>query len=233
MVQSISPASLGKAPPFLSASPRPHLQVDFVSMRLPLIVTIALLTLLISACGLKVKQQAKTPPVPQPTMAKAEPPPVPVSTEPLSIPQTQVRLPQPQPVDPQAVVLPPPPAEPVVSHQKKSRPPRAPAQPKPEPAETADTPPPAEAQPHRLEPVMPEDQRRQQIEEISARLSKADAALNQILTQPLTDQKKRDAAKIRNLANQAYKAKDEGDIQKANGLADRIQLMIQDLSRGR
>jgi len=80
---------------------------------------------------------------------------------------------------------------------------------------------------------MPEDQRRQQIEEISARLSKADAALNQILTQPLTDQKKRDAAKIRNLANQAYKAKDEGDIQKANGLADRIQLMIQDLSRGR
>ena len=201
--------------------------------------TIALLTLLFSACELKVKQ-AKTPPAPQATVAKAEPPPVsPVSTEPLSIPQTQVRLPQPQPIDPDAVVPPPPPPEPVQPRQKKRRtPPGAGAPPstaaKPDTTETAEaTPPTVETQPHRLEPVIPEDQRRQQIEEITARLSKADATLKGILAQPLTDGRKRAAGQIRSLADQAYKARDQGDIQKATGLVDRIQLLLQDLARGK
>ena len=52
--------------------------------------------------------RAKTPATPQPTAVKIEhPAPEPQSSEPLSIPQTQVELPRPQAIDPQALATPP------------------------------------------------------------------------------------------------------------------------------
>jgi hypothetical protein len=196
--------------------------------------SISLLVLLLSACELKLKQ-AKTPPPPQPTVAQAAPPPpAPAPSEPLSIPQTQVRLPQPQPIDPEAVVTPPVPLEPTTQTRRKKPRASAPAasQAKPEPVETADTPPvAAEAPPHRLEPVIPEGQRIQRMEEISARLKDAEQTLKRV--QPQNNAQKRLAAQIQNFVDQAYKAKDQGDIQKASGLVDRVQLLLQDLTRGR
>ena len=195
--------------------------------------SISILALLLSACELKVKQ-AKTPPAPQPTVAQAAPPlPVPAPPEPLSIPQTQVRLPEAQPIDPEAVVTPPIPAEPVAPRRKKPRPGASAASAaKPEPVETADAPAVApETAPHRLEPVIPENQRIQRMEEISARLREAEQTLKRV--QPQTNAQKRLAAQIQNFVEQAYKARDQGDIQKASGLVDRLQLLVQDLTRGR
>jgi len=198
--------------------------------------SISVLVLLLSACDLNLKQ-AKTPPAPQPTVARAaSPPPAPAPSEPLSIPQTQVRLPQPQPIDPEAVVAPPVPPEPTPARAKKKKPgTQAPvASPaKPETVETAEAPPPTEAPAHRLEPVIPEGQRIQRIQDISARLNEVEHTLKRINAHPLTDSQKHTAEQVRNFVDQAYKAKDQGDIQKASGLADRAQLLVQDLARGR
>jgi hypothetical protein len=196
--------------------------------------SIGVLVLLLSGCDLNLKQ-AKTPPAPQPTVARAAPPPpVQAPTEPLSTPQTQVRLPQPQPIDPEAVVTPPVPPEPVPQRPKRRRPSAPAASPtKPETVETAEAPPPTEAPAHRLEPVIPEGQRIQRMEEISARLKEVEQTLKRVNAGPLNDAQKHTAEQIRNFADQAYKAKDQGDIQKASGLADRAQLLLQDLARGR
>lgn len=197
--------------------------------------SIGVLALLLSACELKVKQ-AKTPPVPQPTVAQAAPPPAaPAPTEPLSIPQTQVRLPEPQPIDPEAVVTPPVPPEPAAPRRRKQRL-SGPAASlgKPEPVETAEAPPvTTDTPPHRLEPVMPENQRRQRIEDISARLNEVEQTLKRIMARPLAAKQQHVVDQILNLKEQAYKARDEGDIQKASGLVDRVQLRVQDLTRGR
>jgi len=193
---------------------------------------IGVLVLLLCACELKVKQ-AKTPPAPQPTVAKAEPPSAPVPAEPLSIAQTQVRLPQPQPIDPEAVVTPPTPPEPTPPRPKRHRPSAPATSPaKPETVETAEAPP-TEAPPHRLEPVIPENQRIQRMEEISARLKEVEQTLTRVIARPMNDSQKRTVEQIRNFVAQAYKAKDQGDIQKASGLADRVQLLVQDLTRDR
>jgi len=195
-------------------------------------VTIGVLILLLSACEFK-RQQAKTPPPPQPTAARAEPPPLaPASDEPLSTPQTQVRLPQPQPIDPEAVVTPPVPPEPSAPRPKRRRVGAQAAAPpaKPEPVETAEAPPP-EAPPRRMEPVLPEEQRRQKNEEISARLREVEQTLASFT--PRTEAQKHTVEQINNFKAQAYQAKDEGDIQKASGLAERALLLVQDLTRAR
>ncbi len=197
---------------------------------------ICVLALSLSACELKLNQ-AKTPPPPQPTVAKAEPPPEPPSpVEPLSTPQTHVQLPDPQPIDPEAVVTPPPyvaDASAQRSNNKKKRvgaEPRVTPQAKPEVVETAEAPPPA-PETHRLEPVIPENQRIQKMEEISARLKDVDQTLLRV--KPENEAQRHIWDQIRNFADQAYRAKDQGDIQKASGLTDRAQLLLQDLSRAR
>ena len=194
---------------------------------------ICILALWFSACELKLKR-AKTPPAPQPTVAQAEPAPPPAPVEPVSTPQTQVRLPQPQPINPEAIVTPPVPPEPAPIHaKKKGRPTPAPPPAKPEPVETAEAPATPEAPPQRLEPLISEQQRLQREEEISARLKEVKQTLSRVTARPLSELEKRQVQQINNFTDQAYKAKDQGDIQKASGLADRALLLVQDLARGR
>ncbi len=197
--------------------------------------TLGLLVLLLSACELKVKQ-AKTPPAPQPTVARAVPPPTPPSNEPLSIPQTQVKLPEPQPIAAEAVATPPTPPEPASPRPRSRKPQPRPASAspaKPEPAETAETPPATDLPPRRMEPVLPEEQRRQRIEEISNRLHEVDEMLTRVTARGLSESQKHAVERVRNFAARAYKAKDQGDIQTASGLADRALLLAQELDRAR
>src|SRR5947199_1255340 len=107
MVQSTSPANLAKARPSLSAC---RLRFDRgISMRRAaafLILAVA------GSCGGCVVRKPKTasvaPAAPKPaTPATPAPPP-----EPLSIPQTNVYLPEPQPVTPEALATTIPPGEP-------------------------------------------------------------------------------------------------------------------------
>jgi len=84
-----------------------------------------------------------------------------------------------------------------------------------------------------MEPVLPEEQRRQRIEEISNRLHKVDEILTRVIARGLSESQKRAAERVRNFATRAYQAKDQGDIKTASGLADRALLLAEELDRAR
>ena len=210
-------------------------------MRLASKILGVILALALAACDMKLTR-AKTPPPPQPTaVTKAEPPPEPASSEPLSIPQTQVRLPRPQPIDPEALATPPvsTPSEPSAAraHRAPKRPvpaPPTPAQTKPEPppVETAEVPPVAtEPARPRIEPVLPAEQRRRLTEDISSRLHEVDLILNRISARKLTDAEKDSAEKISRFANLSHEALEKGDTQQASALADRALFLARELVR--
>jgi hypothetical protein len=203
-------------------------------------ITIGVLALLLSACEMNLPR-AKTPPAPQPAAAKAEPPPETPPSEPLSIPQTQVQLPQPQPIDPEALATPPvtAPSDASASHQSHRATRRGPTQPatspaKPEAAETAETTPPAADNTRpRIEPVLPADKRRHLIEEIASRLREVDQMLGRITAKGLSESQKSPAETIRTFVGLARQKLDAGDTQAASGLADRAFFLAQDLERAR
>jgi hypothetical protein len=203
-------------------------------------ILVGILALALSACDMKLTH-AKTPPPPQPTAATAESPPEQAASEPLSIPQTQVRLPRPQPIDPEALAMPPvstptEPSAPRPSRHATKRPspsPPAAAQAKPEPpVETAEAPPVAtEPARPRIEPVLPAEQRRQLTEAISSRLHEVDQILNRIPVQKLSDAQKDSVERIRRFANLSHEALEKGDMQQAGALADRALVLAQGLVR--
>jgi len=201
-------------------------------------ILVGVLVFALSGCEMKMRR-VKTPPPPQPTAAKVEPPTEPAVTEPLSIPQTQVRLPRPQPIDPEALATPPvslpsEPSAPRPSHRAKKIPapqPPAAAPAKTEPAENAEAPPAAtETARPRIEPVLPAEQRRQLMEDVSSRLHQVDQILNRASARKLTDEKDT-VESIHNFENLSRQALDRGDTQLASGLADRALALAQGLVR--
>ena len=196
----------------------------------------------IALCGCEMKvRRAQTPPPPQPVPVKAEPPPEIASNEPLSIPQTQVRLPSPQPINPEAVATPPVtlPAEAAVAnpvHRPGRRPPAAPplvTPVKPEAVETAETPPPApavEAPRPRIEPALPAEQRRQLNEEITSRQHKIEQMVASISARRLSESEKRSVERIKSFLNLSHQALERGDTQQAGALADRASLLAQEMT---
>lgn len=204
--------------------------------------TIGLLALMLSACELKMPR-AKTPSPPQPASANAEPPPESTPAEPLSIPQTQVRLPNPQPIDPDALATPPVnvPAEPSKTRQanhaggKRQGPQPASASPaKPEAAETTADPPPAtESQRPPIGPVLSDEERRRMTEEISSLLQDVDKMLGRIAALHLSEAEKSSVDRIRSFHKLSHDALERGEIQAANALAERAVLLAQEVLRGR
>jgi hypothetical protein len=196
----------------------------------------------ISLCGCEMKaRRAQTPPPPHPVPVKAEPPSAIASNEPLSIPQTQVRLPSPQPINPEAVATPPVtlPAEAAVahpSHRPSRRPPVTPpvvTTVKPETVETAETPPPApavEAPRPRIEPALPAEQRRQLNEEIASRQHKIEQMVASISARRLSESEKRSVERIKSFLNLSHQALERGDTQQAGALADRASLLAQEMT---
>jgi hypothetical protein len=207
-------------------------------MRLASKTTIGVAALLLCACEMKAPR-AKTPTPPQTAAAKTEPPPEPVPSEPLSIPQTQVRLPSPQPLDPEAVVSPPPStpagtsAARTAGRPKKPTPPPTAAPSKPEAVETAEAPAATEAPPRRIEPVLPDEQRRRLNEDIVSRLREVDQLLGRIAARTPSDKEKESVERIRSFKDLSFQALERGDTQQANGLADRALLLAKEMLRGR
>jgi hypothetical protein len=196
----------------------------------------------ISLCGCEMKaRRAQTPPTPRPVPVKAEPPSAIASNEPLSIPQTQVRLPSPQPINPEAVATPPVtlPSEAAVAHpahRPGRRPPVAPpvvTPVKPETVETAETPPPApavEAPRPRIEPALPAQQRRQLNEGIASRQHKIEQMVASISARRLSESEKRSVERIKSFLNLSHQALERGDTQQAGALADRASLLAQEMT---
>jgi predicted DNA-binding protein len=203
--------------------------------------TIVLLVLVLSACEMKTPR-AKTPPPPQPDSAKAEPTPESTPAEPLSIPQTQVRLPSPQPIDPEALATPPVyvPAE--QSQTSKTRrgskrqgpqPAAAPSPGKPETVETVDPPPAAETPRPPIGPVLSDEERRRMTDDINARLKNVDQLLGRIAALHLTEAEKASVERIRSFQKLSHEAQEHGEIQQASTLADRAVLLAQEVLSGR
>jgi hypothetical protein len=201
-------------------------------------ILIVAMALALAACKMQLRP-AKTPAAPQPTTAKVEPQPSPPS-EPLSIPQTQVRLPRPQPIDPEAlatppIILPEPPTPRQTKSAKRQIPSSSPLPIKPEQTEPVEPPPAttAEALRPRVEPVLPADERRQLIEDISSRLKQVDQMLGRLDLRHLSEAEKNSVARIHSFEALSRQALERGEAQQASALADRALLLAQELDRAR
>ena len=205
-------------------------------------LTIVLLALVLSACEMK-PTRAKAPSPPQPDSAKAEPAPESAPAEPLSIPQTQVRLPSPQPIDPQALATPPVyvPADASQtnknhhgSNKRQGPQPASAASPgKPETVEAADVPPAAETPKPPIGPVLSDEERRRMTEDISSRLQDVEKLLVRIAALHPNDAEKASVERIRSFQKLSHEALERGDIQQATGLAERAVLLAQEVLNGR
>jgi hypothetical protein len=205
-------------------------------------LVIVLVALVLSACEMKPTRD-KTPSPPQPDSASAEPAPESAPAEPLSIPQTQVRLPSPQPIDPQALATPPVyvPADASQTSKnhhgsnKRQGPQPASAAPpgKPETVETADAPPAAEAPRPPIGPVLSDEERRRMTEDISSRLQDVDRMLARIAALHPNDAEKASVERIRSFQKLSHDALERGEIQPANALADRAVLLAKEVLNGR
>jgi hypothetical protein len=199
-------------------------------------ISIGILILVLSGCEMK-KHQVQTAPPPRPAAVRTELPPESVPDEPLSIPQTQVRLPNPQPINPQALATPPVPTEPSAPRtarktpKRPSPPPAATASAKPEAQDTGEAPSATERPRQPIGPVLSDEARRKLNEDTASQLKEVDDMLARIMTLHLTDQEQRSAQTIRSFESLSRSATERGEIQQASELAKRALLLAQEVLR--
>jgi hypothetical protein len=203
-------------------------------MRLAHALLIASLGFGLSACSLRKPPSAKAatpPPAPAPAPTPAPPP------EPLSIPQTNVHLPPPQPLSPEAIATtqlpgePPPPAAPVKSTTTKTSTPR-PGPRNTEPAVPAVAPPatpPAETEVRApfTEVLSPAEKKRLQ-DEAEARAQEARHLIEQLSTRR-RNQQKDSVDRAEAFLKQAQDAERRGDVRQASELAGRALVLAREL----
>src|SRR4051812_10599555 len=209
MVQSTSPANQARARPSLSAC---RLRFDGgISMRRAEAVLIIAIAVSLGGCVLRKPQAAKpAPPAPKP-VAPAPPAPPP---QPLSIPQTNVYLPAPQPVSPEALATTIPPTEP---------PPAPPAPPKPvtrtapsrqpvrvEPAPPPPTPP-VEGERPTISELTTEPEKKRLQDEANARRQEVEQLVARIPKNG-SRQQRDSMARIKTFQKQSQEAEDRGDM---------------------
>ena len=207
-------------------------------------ILVVLLAAMLAGCLVRAKQQTakNIPPAPQPAV-KPEPAAVPAA--PLSIPQTQVELPPPQPVNPEALAAAQPPDE---TPEPPSAPPRTPggmrrpagpppiSAPKTEPAAT--TPPavpptpPAEPSPRIQEIVPPTEQRRLQ-DLADAHKRETRQLLDQAAARRLNRRETGIKKTIESYLKLSDQAETQGDMRQASDLAERALTLAKDLESGR
>ncbi len=189
----------------------------------------ALLSMVLAGCTLRSKPaKAAVPPSAPKPVAKAAPAPPP---PPLSIPQTHVELPKPQPVDPAALVTEtaPPDPPPVAAAPPRIRRSPPPSQPVTPPA--AALPPPEPARETVQEIVPAAEQKRLQDEARARRLE-----VSQILSQlgrQVTGSQRSKTAMIRNFLALSEEAEKHNDLRQADSFAERAQILAKELQSGK
>jgi hypothetical protein len=182
------------------------------------------------ACVLTGKPKTSTavvvPPQPKPVAAKPAAPP-----EALSVPQTQVELPPPQPVNQDAVALPAPKPEAGVPPPATSRPVRrtAPPQPQPKPPDTpapAATPP-VEPELAPVQEVLTDVERKNFKESADRRKTEISRLLTKIKSHRL------EVKRIQSLVAQSNDLEKRGDMRQADALAERALILAQELTDGK
>jgi hypothetical protein len=194
-------------------------------------ILVGCLAISLAGCALRgAPQTAKAiPPAPPPVAA---PPPAP--PEPLSIPQTHVELPAPQPLDPEALITLPPPPEPVPDPVMPRRPRRpipvtSNTPPKPEAGPTAPEPEEHPAERPAIQEIIPAPEKQRLIDSLAHRK----AEINQILSQtngPRQTKLQQGVVRmIHDLTDVAKEAEDHGDLKQADANLERAQVLAREL----
>jgi len=198
-------------------------EVFFTRSRFPYLALVALVVV-----SLGCKGRVKGP-------AVAAPPRVAAAAEPISVPQTPVRLPPAQPVPPEAVPpepqpKPPPEALPVTPAPppKVAAPPRPPAAVVLRPAPAPEPEAPAAATPT-LPPLRPVLTREQE-NDLRTRIDRSLTAAQKSLTQA-GHADRQAAERVRAFLEQAQHARKQGDLIRARSLAERAEWLAADLVR--
>jgi hypothetical protein len=196
---------------------------------------VLLLIAMLSGCSWRkhpATVAAAPPPKPAAT-AEPEPPPTPIPEAPLSIAQTNVQLPAPQPISAEALASIPQPEPAAPARHTRSRPPAtAPA--KPETAVESPPPPPAEDPARiRLQPMVSAEERLKIKEEVESRQREVNDRLVRIRKRGLTAQEKNTVSRIQSFLNLSAQALNRGDMRQANSLSERALLLARDLESGR
>jgi hypothetical protein len=202
-------------------------------MRLAEAFLIVAICLGLGGCALRKPPAAKAaPPPPKPAAAPTPAPP----PEPLSIPQTNVYLPAPQPLTPEAIAttqLPgePPPPPPSATRTPMPRPPRpAPAQPRTEPAPPVAAPQ-TTTEPERQpfsEVVSAGDLKRFQ-EEANIRASEAKKIIEQFPPQRRNRRQANTISRAEQFLKQAEEAERRHEYRQASELAQRALVLAREL----
>jgi hypothetical protein len=184
-----------------------------------------------NACARKPKVANVPPAPPKPAVAPAPAPP----PEPLSIPQTNVHLPPPQPLTPEAIATTHLPGEPPQAPAPQTRPaaktrPTAPRPaveqpPTPVPAPVA---PPATDRPTVITEVLPAAELKRLQEDAATRMLEARKLLANI-SRTRRRQQLNAVTRVETFLKQAEEARDRGDMLQASELAGRALVLAREL----
>jgi hypothetical protein len=191
----------------------------------------ALPCVLLAGCLLR-RTPAKSVAAPAAPAPLAKPAPAPPPSA-LSIPQTHVELPKPQPVDPAALETgPPPPEAPPAAAATPPRSRRAnPAVSQPAPTPPAAAGPPPDTRETVQEIVQPAELKRLH-EDAQARRREANQILEQ-LGRRLSGAQQNVAATIRSFIALSNEAEKRNDLRQADSLAERAQILAKELQSGK
>jgi hypothetical protein len=181
------------------------------------------------------KTAAAVPAAPTPVVSAPPAPPPP----PLSIPQTSVELPKPQPLDPEALILAPQ-AEPVPetstaarSTRRSNTPAPVPVTNAPPPAETQAAPPQPEPERPPIQEIIPAAEQKRLQDSVKNRKAEINQILGQTNIRGLTTKQQGLVRTIRALVELADDAEKHGDFRQADLNAERAQVLARELQGGK
>ena len=187
----------------------------------------AILAVALAGCVLRGKP-VKTAAVPAPPKPAATPAPAAPPPAPLSIPQTHVALPAPQPLDPAAFdveqIPEPPPVAPAPTRSHRASPP--PATPPPPVA------PPAEPPRETVQEIVPPEELKHLKDLLQTRRQEVNKILAQVGRRSMTKARQNAIATIKSFLTLSIDAENHNDMRQADGFAERAQILAKELQSG-
>jgi hypothetical protein len=200
-------------------------------------VLLACMAISLAGCVLRhpPTAAAAVPAAPKPVVSAPPAPPPP----PLSVPQTNVELPKPQPVDPEALVTVPQP-EPVPEISANTRSTRrtnaagpAAVSAAPPKTETPPAAPPPEPERPPIQEIVPPAEQKRLLESYLHHKAEIDRVLEETKHRRLGKLQTGVVRTIRSFEDQAEEAKNHGDLRQADALAERAETLAKDLQSGK
>ena len=199
-------------------------------------ILVAWMAISLTGCVLRgTPKTAAVPAAPKPVASAPPAPPPP----PLSIPQTNVELPKPQPVDPEALIAAPQP-EPVPEASTATRSTRrsntasqGAASNSPPRTETPPAPPQPEPERPPIQEIVPAAEQKRLHDSVQSRKADINRILDQTKDRQLGKLQLGVVRTIRSFVDLADDAEKHGDFRQADALAERAQVLARELQSGK